>query len=93
MEDFMHYDEASQKIQKPDNATPTMLSLESQSLKVIPSIPHYISSILVDLNISRNSLTELPDTIGDLVALEHLNCSRNQIRVLPLALGNTKCTK
>jgi hypothetical protein len=88
MEDFMHYDEASQKIQKPDNATPTMLSLESQSLKVIPSIPHYISSILVDLNISRNSLTELPDTIGDLVALEHLNCSRNQIRVLPLALGN-----
>jgi hypothetical protein len=75
-------------IQKPDNATPTMLSLESHSLQVMPLFPHSVSSILVDLNISRNSLKELPDAIGDLVALEHLNCSRNQIRVLPPTLGN-----
>jgi hypothetical protein len=96
MEHFMHCDEAADytakqakhKMHEPDNATPTMLSLESQSLKVMPSIPHSVSSILMDLNISRNSLTELPDTIGELVALEHLNCSRNQIRVLPPALGN-----
>jgi hypothetical protein len=74
-----------------DSGTPTtMLSFESQCLKVMPSISTSMSSVLVDLNLSRNELSELPDEIGDFVALEHLNISRNAIRLLPRTLGNLR---
>lgn len=78
---------------EPDNdsGSPTnTLTFESQSLKVMPSISASVSSVLVDLNLSRNQLTELPDEIGDFVALEHLNISRNAIRLLPHTLGNLR---
>jgi hypothetical protein len=74
---------------EPDSSTPKkMLDFESQSLKVMPSISASVSSVLVDLNISRNQLTELPDEIGDFVALKRFDCSRNAIRLLPSTLGN-----
>jgi hypothetical protein len=76
---------------EPDNdsGTPTtMLDFESQSLKVMPSISASVSSVLVDLNISRNQLTALPDEIGDFVALKRFDCSRNAVRLLPSTLGN-----
>jgi hypothetical protein len=76
---------------EPDNDSSTlttMLSFESRSLKVMPSISTSLSLVLVDLNLMRNQLTELPDEIGDFVALKHLNISRNAIRLLPHTLGN-----
>ena len=64
-----------------DSDTPaTMLSFESRSLKVMPYLSTCVSSVLVELHLSRNQLTELPDEIGDFVALKHLNISRNAIR-------------
>jgi hypothetical protein len=78
---------------EPDNDsdTPTtMLSFESQSLKVMPSISTSLMPVLLDLSLNRNQLTELPDEIGDFVALKHLNISRNAIRLLPRTLGNLR---
>ena len=63
------------------------LSFQSQSLKNMPAIPSASFTTLIDLDISRNSLSELPDTIGNFEMLQYLNCSRNQIRILPQALG------
>ena len=40
-----------------------------------------------DLNLSKNQLTELPETIGKLTQLQTLNLSNNQLTELPEAIG------
>jgi hypothetical protein len=75
------------------------LSFESQNLKHLPDVlllgdattaPSISATFthVVSLNLSRNFLRELPDSIGRLTSLTSLNVSRNSLRSLPSALGN-----
>ncbi len=42
---------------------------------------------LVILDISFNSILELPPELGDLTRIEHFNCSCNNLTVLPATIG------
>merc|ERR1712046_197136 len=43
-----------------------------------------------ELNVKKNLLTVLPDTIGMLESLEELNLKHNQLTVLPSSFGELK---
>jgi hypothetical protein len=40
------------------------------------------------LALSMNNLTKLPDSVGTLATLKHLEVSDNRLQTLPMALGN-----
>jgi len=45
---------------------------------------------LTSLNLQRNKIKKLPDSIGDINNLEDLNLSNNVLEVLPESIGNLK---
>lgn len=47
-----------------------------------------VHGLLQDLSLAGNNLTELPEDIGQLTALERLQLSGNCFRTLPDSIGN-----
>ena len=58
------------------------LNLQSRSLTAMPALP----AALRIINLTRNRITDLAPCSA-LVNLEHLDCSRNKVRVLPHAVA------
>ena len=58
------------------------LDLQSRSLTTLPALP----AALRLLNLTRNRITDLAPCSA-LLNLEHLDCSRNKVRVLPPAVA------
>jgi len=66
-------------------------SLQLSGEKLDGSLPPEIAALgqsLRRLDISSNSIVELPTTFNQLVHLEYLNCSSNSFAQLPSGLGN-----
>lgn len=82
MDEFTSIEEA---LLKPDSVY--RLNLRGKKLKRVP--PQVFTSFpyLVDLDLSRNRLKELPDSLWALSHVKRLNLSKNQIEQLPKSLG------
>jgi len=82
MDEFTSIEEA---MVNPDSVY--RLNLRGKKLKRVP--PQVFSSFpnLVDLDLSRNRLKELPDSLWALGRVKRLNLSKNQIEQLPPSLG------
>ena len=68
---------AAQELQQQDE-----LDLQSRSLTALPPLP----AALRVINLTRNRITDLVPCAA-LLNLEHLDCSRNKVRVLPDAVA------
>eukprot|EP00746_Dinoflagellata_sp_MGD_P124804 gnl/MRDRNA2_/MRDRNA2_59433_c0_seq1.p1 gnl/MRDRNA2_/MRDRNA2_59433_c0~~gnl/MRDRNA2_/MRDRNA2_59433_c0_seq1.p1 ORF type:complete len:795 (-),score=244.52 gnl/MRDRNA2_/MRDRNA2_59433_c0_seq1:58-2442(-) len=66
------------------------LVVDYNKLKDIEDLDLSSKSRLVTLSVSNNLLVELPDSIGELQAMECLNVSFNKIKELPCELGQLK---
>ncbi|KAI5062489.1 hypothetical protein GOP47_0023028 [Adiantum capillus-veneris] len=73
----------------------TCLDLRGALLKEIEWVPESIGKMtwLMELNLSGNRLTKLPDSVGDLVNLVNMDVSLNQLTVLPETIGRLTCLK
>ncbi len=65
------------------------LSLRGKKLKQIPAEVYQFKN-LQWLDLSRNKLTELNDSIGLLLSLTELNLGYNKLKTLPASTGNLK---
>ena len=66
------------------------LDLSGNQLGVSSDLPESLAAGLVnlrELNVARNRLVSLPNTLGAMRALTRLDCRENQIRALPRAAG------
>ena len=55
---------------------------------VLPLLEPLVNKPITHLNLSNNQLTQLPDSLSNLVNLQHLNLSRNKLTQLPDFFGN-----
>ncbi|MBL7927997.1 MAG: leucine-rich repeat domain-containing protein [Bacteroidia bacterium] len=65
------------------------LSLRGKKLKQIPAEVYRFKN-LQWLDLSRNRITELNDSIGLLLSLTELNLGYNNLKTLPASIGNLK---
>ena len=61
--------------------------LTNNALKELPSGVRGLGTTLLELNLERNFLSTLPDSIGELKVLRLLSASRNWLDELPDAIG------
>jgi Leucine-rich repeat (LRR) protein len=68
---------------------PRIRSLACNDCKLasIPKMLYTKTTMLRDLDLSTNSITSLPDTVGKLLSLESLYLSRNRLSGLPPTIG------
>jgi len=78
-------------LQNPDNVY--RLKLKREHLKNIPAEVFSSFKNLQYLDLSKNSLTELPPEIGNLKNLKHLNLSKNKLSTLPPEIGKLESLK
>jgi CCR4-NOT transcription complex subunit 6 len=64
----------------------TNMDLSGQGLRVLTT-PLFNYTFLRELYVASNKITSLPETIGELRHLVHLDASNNQLRQLPPELG------
>jgi len=65
-----------------------MLEFVDISSNRIGNFPDMIQDELTNLNLSRNRLTSLPLSVGDMIRLKKLNLSHNQLEEFPPMLGH-----
>lgn len=66
------------------------LALSGNQLKTLDDLCLEKKTHLTSLRVANNSITELPDSIGELLMMQHFDVSGNQIAALPLGLGRLK---
>ena len=62
--------------------------LTNNALKELPSGVRGLGTTLLELNLERNFLSTLPDSIGELKVLRLLSASRNWLDELPTPSGS-----
>ncbi|KAI8429723.1 hypothetical protein MSG28_000284 [Choristoneura fumiferana] len=76
-----HYDRASKT---------GVLQISDHKLKEIPVEVFSLCEVLRNLDLSKNKLVNLPDSISKLKNLKHLNVELNKLEALPTSLANLK---
>ena len=85
LDDLDEYTSIEQALLNPDSVF--RLNLRGQRLKHVPKEVFTLFPFLLDLDLSRNRLKELPDSLWMLARVKRLNLSKNQIETLPPSLG------
>lgn len=90
--DTIHfYSDLNDALKEPEKVV--KLRLRRERLKQIPDTVFTAFPNLKFLDLSKNSLTELPDKIEKLEKLETLNLSKNRLTTLPESIGNLRSLK
>ena len=92
---------SASQVTKPPENTPLEVTWKSKNLQYICSdwltmatkLPEFENktSVVTQLDVSSNSLTELPIEVFQLPHLVHLDASRNQVKVLPVEESKKNC--
>jgi Leucine-rich repeat (LRR) protein len=89
--DYAHqgklYTNLAEALKEPDKVE--RLRLKRMHLKTVPS-EVFLFPNLIELDLSGNKLTQLPDSINKLINLKYLKLERNQITSLPESIGDLK---
>ncbi len=66
------------------------ISIENKEIETIPATINDRFTNLVQFNLTKNKLTHIPETIGDIRTIKYLHVSKNKLTTLPRSLENLK---
>lgn len=81
---------SSLRIQIENSKKSRILQLKNFNIKIIPPGVEEICSILRNLDLSQNKISELPPFMGKFAVLKQLHVSANRLTNLPDEIGNLK---